>query len=513
MHLMRFVPLALFLLLTACRDEIDPGFYLANTESVNGVVQVTFDGEAFLYEDEGSLFSDPVSIQLEKVDSTLTTVRFVDGRSFDVALTPYVTPDFLRPSGTPLYRSPQYQYKERHGIPYGQALGFWTSYPGRNENALITFGRKTLEWLSKRKTVGLEMDLYYPIDDHADSRPLLLLIHGGAFFNGDKETEGLVRWAQHFASLGYVVSSINYRIGFRPTPNEVERAGYRAVQDANAAVRFLLKADSLSIDPRLVFVAGTSAGAITALNLAYMMDKDRPEITRGGLVGDEGRIDAIVPPDSGRVSVRAVGNLWGAVNDTAMLFNRRIPVISFHSENDPIVPYKSEHPFGDLFNPSEMPLVRAILSALPLEGDIQLNKLVFPMMHGSYVVDRVLRSQGVHSELHTSHELRHTLHVNDADEIIPEVFQEIQDAMEAFFSSEMAPCPISLHQDQQNPQLFHIDASEVERCYWRAEGGVILEKTDNTVRVLMLSGFPEHSVSASGLYRSGMAFYETVKVD
>ena len=108
----RYFPLALFLLLTACREEIDPGFYLANTESVNGVVQVTIDGETFLYEDEGNLFSDPVSIQLEKVDSTLTTVRFVDGRSFDVALTPYVTPDYLRPSGTPLYRTPQYQYKE-----------------------------------------------------------------------------------------------------------------------------------------------------------------------------------------------------------------------------------------------------------------------------------------------------------------------------------------------------------------------------------------------------------------
>lgn len=513
MHSIRLVSLALFLSLTACNVVIDPGYYLADTEAFTGVVQVTFDGDAFLYEDEGDLFSDPVPIQLKKVDSTLTTVRFVDGRSCDVAMVPYVMPDYLRPSGIQLYRTPQFQYEERHGVPYGQALGFWNSYPGRNESALITFGRKTLEWLSKRKSVGLEMDLYYPTDDHADSRPLLLLIHGGAFFNGDKETEGLVRWARHFASLGYVVSSINYRIGFRPTPNEVERAGYRAVQDANAAVRFLLKADSLAIDPRRVFVAGTSAGAITALNLAYMMDKDRPEITRGGLVGDEGRIDAIVPPDTGRVSVRAVGNLWGAVADTAMLFNRRVPVISYHSENDPIVPYKSEHPFGNLFNSSEMPLVRAILSSLPLEGELELNKLVFPRMHGSYVVDRVLRSQGVHSELHTSHDLRHTLHVNDADEIIPEVFQEIQDGMEAFFSSEMAPCPISLHQDRQNPQLFHIDASEVERCYWKAEGGVILEKTDNSVRVLMLSGLPEHSVTASGIYRSGMAFNETVKVE
>ena len=510
---MCFVYLSMFLLLPACTERFDSGYYIADTENLTGVIQVTFDGDAFLFEDKGNLYSDPVSIKLTKKDSSLTTIRFVDGRSYDVALTPYVVPDYLRPSGVPLYRTPRYQYEERHGVPYGQALGFWNSYPGRNENALITFGRKTLDWLSRRKMLDLEMDLYYPTDDYADSRPLLLLIHGGAFFNGDKETEGLVRWARHFASLGYVVSSINYRIGFRPTLNEVERAGYRAVQDANAAVRFLLKADSLAIDPCLVFVAGTSAGAITALNLAYMMDKDRPEITRGGMLGDEGRIDAIVPPDTCKFSIRAVGNLWGAVADTAMLYNRQVPVISFHSENDPIVPFKSEHPFGKLFDPSESPIISSLLSMIPVEGTIALNELVFPKMHGSYVIDRVLQNRGVHSELHASVEPRHTLYVNDADEIIPEIFQEIQDGMEAFFSSEMTPCPISLHQDRQDPQLFHIDASEVERCYWKAEGGVVLEKTDNSVRVLMLSGASEHSVAVSGLYRSGMAFYETVKLD
>lgn len=37
-----------------------------------------------------------------------------------------------------------------------------------------------------KKNIDLKMDVYLPDDDTIKNRPLLMLIHGGAFFIGDK---------------------------------------------------------------------------------------------------------------------------------------------------------------------------------------------------------------------------------------------------------------------------------------------------------------------------------------
>lgn len=555
------------LLSSSNSGSIDPGFYIVHSDVVSGFVQVTFQEESFLYWNDGALFAKPISVRLEssiegfemsrsggrnsntrlnpniekaldrltggrkstnrsevplEKEGSKTVMRLADGRHYDVQLEPYQVPEFYRPRGSRPFCSSRYRVKEEHNKVYGHALGFWNNYPDRNESALIVFGRKTFECFSSRKDVNLAMDIYSPANDNATVRPLLLLIHGGAFFNGDKEVEAMVLWAKHFASLGYVVASINYRLGFRPTCNEVERAGYRAVQDANAAVRYLLERKDLAIDPRLVFVAGTSAGAITALNLAYMQEKDRPAITRGGLLGDEGKIDSINPESKNEFVVRAVGNMWGAVADTSILYNARIPVISFHSERDPIVPYKSDHPFGSMFHFVEIPLIHslietAITTFLPIDGPLQLggiNEWLFPMMHGSYVIDRVLRNRGIRTELHSSLDSRHSLHQDERGRIIQSVFTEIQDGMESFFSKEMTPSPVFLCQDRIDSQVFRIDASDVAECYWKVDNGIILWKNDNSIRVLMMAGFSPHSVTVSGTYRwSGLAFCETIDLD
>ena len=498
---------------------MNPGYYVVHSDQVSGFVQVTDWDAAFLYEDNGRLYSSPVAVKLETfVDDV--TISLPDGRLYSARLEPYKEPDIPRLEDSGRYRKSRYRVSVERNRVYGHALGFWNEYPSTDENALITFGRKTLEWLSSRKDVDLTMDIYSPANDKEQSRPILLMIQGGAFFNGDKKVEGLVRWARHFASLGYVVASINYRLGFRPTSNEVTRAGYRAVQDANAAVRYLLDRNDLAIDPGRVFVAGTSAGAITALNLAYMQDKDRPAITRGGMLGDEGRINSVSPQYRKSFTVRAVGNLWGAVADTAMLFNKdlRIPVISYHSERDPIVPYKSDHPFGSLFNFLEFPIFKSIIddavsSFLPIDGSVNwsdVNKWVFPEMHGSYVVDRVLRSRGIHTELHPSKDPRHTLHENDKGEIIENIHKDIQDGMEAFFASEMSPAPVTLRQDPDDVRTFRIVSSDVDKCYWKVENGVILARNKSAIRVLMQAGCSHYSVTVCGTYRSGGTFDETI---
>ena len=61
---------------------------------------------------------------------------------------------------------------------------------------------------------SLDMDLYKPLGDGNTCRPLLVLVHGGAFVVGTKEDGNMVSLAREMASRGYVVASINYRLGW-----------------------------------------------------------------------------------------------------------------------------------------------------------------------------------------------------------------------------------------------------------------------------------------------------------
>ena len=64
---------------------------------------------------------------------------------------------------------------------------------------------------SNTNEVPLFMDSYVPEND-LQNRPLLMLIHGGAFVGGSKQQEAIVDMANYYASRGFVVFSIDYRL-------------------------------------------------------------------------------------------------------------------------------------------------------------------------------------------------------------------------------------------------------------------------------------------------------------
>ncbi len=129
----------------------------------------------------------------------------------------------------------------------------------------------------------LEMDIYYPSDDVEDlaQRPFILLIHGGGFIGGNKSN-----WrndCREFAKRGYVAATMSYRLGWNQLSiTDQLRAVYRAQQDANAAMRYIVEqSEELKVDTNWMFIGGSSAGSITALNVAYA-DEDEWD----GLVSD-----------------------------------------------------------------------------------------------------------------------------------------------------------------------------------------------------------------------------------
>ena len=306
------------------------------------------------------------------------------------------------------------------------------------------------------------MDMYLPQHDGTALRPLLVLIHGGAFYNGDKADPGFPQWARYFAGLGYAVASVNYRLGFGLLLPPA-KAGFRAVQDVNGAIRYIVhNKDKYQVDPNRVFVAGTSAGGITALNVAFMTDKNRPEEAK-----KEGKITAVNPQMTDRFSIRAVGNMWGAVNDLSILDNAPgVSIVSFHSKGDPVVPFAAAHPFEKVFG----------------------NEVMFPEMYGSKMItERAGKNRARLYEFDMPG--RHTLHLDyDEDKETRKLndhFFEIEYGMRNFFSGVMLPHPfMAVH--KEDAQTFTYDATDIESITWKADGGVILSEDKGRVDVMFL---------------------------
>lgn len=119
----------------------------------------------------------------------------------------------------------------------------------------------------------LRFDLYEPRGDTSTARPLVIWIHGGSFAFGTKTSAEIVDQANLFSRKGYVNASISYRLSAQGCT--VVNAGCvtsiaQAAEDAQAAVRyFRANAAAYGIDPTRIAIAGTSAGAITALHVGY----------------------------------------------------------------------------------------------------------------------------------------------------------------------------------------------------------------------------------------------------
>lgn len=142
---------------------------------------------------------------------------------------------------------------------------------------------------------SLTLDLYKPVGDNNPQRPLMVLVHGGAWVTGCKETEAWL--AIELAQRGYAVASVNYRKGwhkadsvqnppptawdypsnclYAPDSMELIRAIYRGQQDVKGAIRWLkARAIQDSTCNQKVLVGGESAGAFLSLAVGLL---DRPE--------------------------------------------------------------------------------------------------------------------------------------------------------------------------------------------------------------------------------------------
>lgn len=156
----------------------------------------------------------------------------------------------------------------------------------------IEYGRATDFAGAERQ---LLMDISVPTNDTPPEcgRPLMVIVHGGAWLAGSKDEVTIKRLRTEFAKRGYTAIAVNYRLGQFHTDRNIHcnvegwdcfniadssewyRAYFRAVQDVNGAIRYMINnADEYNIDPNNVFLAGESAGAFTAIGTAFIDSED-----------------------------------------------------------------------------------------------------------------------------------------------------------------------------------------------------------------------------------------------
>lgn len=229
----------------------------------------------------------------------------------------------------------------------------------------------------------LFLDIYQAQGDTGVNRPLVIFAFGGSFVGGSRTSAELVAMSTELAKKGYVCASIDYRLA-NSVVNLIQeevliKTVFRAIQDGNAAIRFFRNdADTdneYKINPNQIFIGGTSAGGILAINLAYVEDLDKLTPQWKQWAEDIGGFNGGSTANSGYCNyVQGVFGFAGAIGDTSYIDENSVPFYGSHATDDETVQYG--------FGP-------------PLQGFAPAS------LYGSGLIDSRLNNLGLYSELDT----------------------------------------------------------------------------------------------------------------
>ena len=225
---------------------------------------------------------------------------------------------------------------------------------------------------------NLLVDIYEPVGDFSENRPLIIMAHGGFFIGGENDNPDVLPLCQDLTRMGYVVASITYRLGidnFFDIPNALVRSVWRGYHDGKAAVRYFRKTaaeddNPWGIDPNRIMIGGVSAGAFLGLHLAYVdevseipeqIDQTAPGMA-GGLEGESGN-----PGFS--AEVLGVINVAGALKTADFISVGDEPLVSVHGTADGTVPFGSGMIYLSGFPITEVD-GSSILHSTALENDV-----------------------------------------------------------------------------------------------------------------------------------------------
>lgn len=200
-----------------------------------------------------------------------------------------------------------------------------------------------------------EGDLYLPVGRSSTPRPAAVLLHGGVFAAGGKDTPAMGALASALARHGYVVFNIDYRL--------VGHGGRfpRNIVDVKVAAGFLAaNAGRWHIKPGQIAAVGVGVGGYLAMMAADTPDTGFFAPRHSAVGGHVAAAASIFAPDDLRTIGRASGDLAEAQDLTSYLratyaanpgvykqasvppyVSTSAPTIFFHGLNDNNAPFIS----------------------------------------------------------------------------------------------------------------------------------------------------------------------------
>jgi para-nitrobenzyl esterase len=204
-------------------------------------------------------------------------------------------------------------------------------------------------------TIPLKLDAYLPENSLA-KRPALVLIHGGGLDFGSRTDPNIVNMANYFASRGWVVFSLDYRLksdkGTVPSDWEQNISDedllkmYPANRDVKAAIRWLYaNSETYNIDTDYITVGGGSAGALLSISLGVTDAEDYtnelsitedPTLSTTN-INQPAKVHTIIDFWGGEAYVKILELLYGLQR----FDSNDAPILIAHGTNDNIVDFSS----------------------------------------------------------------------------------------------------------------------------------------------------------------------------
>lgn len=176
-------------------------------------------------------------------------------------------------------------------------------------------------------------DTTVPCDNN---RPCMIFAFGGGFKQGSRDNEMYISYLERLATEGIVAVSIDYRLGLKvypPTGGKVSmvkalaNAVNVAVEDLYGATNYIIaNAEAWGIDPELIMISGSSAGAITVLQAEWMRSN-----------GDQ--LAEVLPKDFRYAGVVSCAGAIFSTNGKPKFKHEAAPMLLFHGTSDSNVPY------------------------------------------------------------------------------------------------------------------------------------------------------------------------------
>lgn len=184
--------------------------------------------------------------------------------------------------------------------------------------------------------IELMLDRYDTPSPYEEQRPCMIFVFGGGFKQGSRDHEMYISYLERLATEGIVAVSIDYRLGLKlypPTGGKVSmvkalaNAVNVAVEDLYGATNYVIaNAEAWNVDPQLIMISGSSAGAITALQAEWLRCN-----------GDS--MAEVLPEEFRYAGVVSCAGAIFSTKGKPKFKQEAAPMLLFHGTSDSNVPY------------------------------------------------------------------------------------------------------------------------------------------------------------------------------